>query len=87
MARLAFYIRDKAHTTRIALLARIIQTLLDWQPRLYGQRRTAHVIPHQNHLKQKMAAQVANVKAKGRECYLVWADRAIRREEKCGVCG
>jgi hypothetical protein len=58
MALPALDVRDKAHATCIALLARIIQTLLGRQPRLYGQRRIAHVVPLQNIKTKKVVIQI-----------------------------
>jgi hypothetical protein len=51
MALLALDMGDKAHSTSIALLARIVQTLLDWQTLLHRQRRITHMFPNSSNCK------------------------------------
>jgi len=73
MALLALDMGYKARPTGIALLARVVQTLL------HRQKRIAHVFPSSNYKAQIIKAKKWRhtpprqySKAKGRKFYLVW---------------
>jgi hypothetical protein len=59
MALFSLYVGDKSNPAGIALLARIIQTLLFWQTLLHRQRSVAHGVPQLIHKAKNKAAHAA----------------------------